>query len=104
MKLSEKIYVRTIALLVILIIAMLVVAVAFAVAGECDKNATKTETVVEHSQQRFQRVIKDDNSALIVYVDTETNVMYLIRSDGGGVCVMVGADGNPLLWDRGTTK
>ena len=56
MKLSEKIYVRTIALLVILIIAMLVVAVAFAVAGECDKNATKTETVVEHSQQRFQRV------------------------------------------------
>lgn len=41
MKLSEKIYVRTIALLVILIIAMLVVAVALAVAGECDKNATK---------------------------------------------------------------
>lgn len=45
MKFSEKIYVRTVALLVILIIAMLVVSVAFAVAGECDKNATKTETV-----------------------------------------------------------
>ena len=104
MKFSEKIYVRTVALLVILIIAMLVVSVAFAVAGECDKNATKTETVVEHSQQRFQRVIKDDNSALIVYVDTETNVMYLIRSDGGGACVMVDADGNPLLWDGGKTK
>jgi len=104
MKLSEKIYVRTVALLVILIIAMLVVSVAGAVAGECDKNATKTETVAEHSQQRFQRVIKDDNSALIVYVDTETNVLYLIRSDGGGACVMVDADGNPLLWDGGTTK
>lgn len=102
MKLSEKIYVRTLALLVILLIALLVV--EFVVAVECDKNATKTETVVEHSQQRFQRVIKDDNSALIVYVDTETNVMYLIRSDGGGACVMVDADGNPLLWDGGTTK
>lgn len=104
MKLSEKIYVSTVALLVILIIAMLVVSVALAVADECDKNATKAETVVEHSQQRFQRVIKDNYSVLRVYVDTETNVMYLIRSDGGGACVMVDADGNPLLWDGGTTK
>lgn len=102
MKLSEKIYVRTLALLVILLIALLVV--EFVVAVECDKNATKTETVVEHSQQRFQRVIKDDNSALIVYVDTETNVMYLIRSIYGGACVMVDAEGKPLLWDGGATK
>lgn len=103
MKLSEKIYVRTVALLVILIIAMLVVSVALAVESECDKNATKTEIVVEHSQQRFQRVIKDNYSALRVYVDTETNVMYLIRSDGGGACVMVDAEGKPLLWDGGAT-
>lgn len=103
MKLSDKFYVRTVALLVILIIAMLVVSVAFAVAGECDKNATKTETVVEHSQQRFQRVIRDEGSPFIVYVDTETNVMYAVRSSAGGVCVMVDADGNPLLWDGGAT-
>lgn len=102
MNLSEKIYEGTLILLVILLIALLMV--AFVVAGECDKNATKTETVVEHSQQRFQRVIKDDNSALIVYVDTETNVMYLIRSIYGGACVMVDAEGKPLLWDGGTTK
>lgn len=102
MKLSEKIYEGTLILLVILLIALLMV--AFVVAGECDKNATKTETVAEHSQQRFQRVIKDDNSALIVYVDTETNVMYLIRSIYGGSCVMVDAEGKPLLWDGGTTK
>ena len=100
MKFSEKIYVRTVALLVILLIALLVVAVA----GECDKNATKTETVVEHSQQRFQRVIKDNYSDLIVYVDTETNVMYLRRLGDGGICVMVDAEGKPLLWDGGTTK
>lgn len=103
MKLSEKIYVRTVALLVILIIAMLVVAVAFAVEGECDKNATKTETVVEHSQQRFQRVIRDEGSPFNVYVDTETHVMYL-NSNYGGSCVMVDAEGKPLLWDGGTTK
>jgi hypothetical protein len=104
MKLSDNIYVRTLSLLVILIIAMLVVSVAFAVAGECDKNATKTETVVEHSQQRFQRVIKDNYSSLIVYVDTETNVMYLQRLGDGGICVMVDAEGKPLLWDGGATK
>ena len=73
-------------------------------AGECDKNATKTETVVEHSQQRFQRVIKDKYADLIVYVDTETNVMYLILSEYGGICVMVDAEGKPLLWDGGATK
>lgn len=104
MKLSEKIYKGTLILLVILIIAMLVVSVALAVADECDKNATKTETVVEHSQQRFQRVIKDDKSSLTVYVDTETNVMYLRRIGDGGICVMVDAEGKPLLWDGGTTK
>jgi hypothetical protein len=83
---------------------MLVVEVALAVEGECEKNTTKTETVVEHSQQRFQRVIKDNYSALIVYVDTETNVMYLRRIGDGGICVMVDAEGKPLLWDGGTTK
>lgn len=101
MNLSEKFFARTLSLLVILLIALLVV--AFVVEVECDKNATKTETVVEHSQQRFQRVIKADNSALTVYVDTETNVMYLI-SNYGGACVMVDAEGKPLLWDGGTTK
>ena len=102
MKLSEKIYEGTLILLVILLIALLIVAAV--VAGECDKNATKTETVVEHSQQRFQRVIKDNYSALIVYVDTETNVMYLRRIGDGGICVMVDAEGKPLLWDGGATK
>lgn len=101
MKLSEKFFARTLSLLVILLIALLVV--EFVVAGECDKNATKTEIVVEHSQQRFQRVIKDNYSALRVYVDTETNVMYLI-SNYGGACVMVDAEGKPLLWNGRATK
>ena len=98
MKPSDKIYGLTLVLLVILIIAMLVVMVAFAVVGECDQNATKTETVVEHSQPHFQRVIRDEGSPLNVYVDTDTNVMYAVRSSAGGICVMVDADGKPLLW------
>ena len=102
MNLSEKFFARTLSLLVMLLIALLVV--EFVVAGECDKSATKTETVVEHSQQRFQRVIKDNYSDLIVYVDTETNVMYLRRIGDGGICGMGDAEGKPLLWDGGTTK
>lgn len=87
MKLSEKFFARTLSLLVILLIALLVV--EFVVAGECDKNATKTETVVEHSQQRFQRVIKDKYADLIVYVDTETNVIWsgCRRTENGCCCV-----------------
>ena len=67
------------------------------------KSVSKTENVVEHSQQRFQRVILDEGSPFIVYVDTETNVMYAVRSSAGGVCVMVDAEGKPLLWDGGAT-
>lgn len=68
------------------------------------KSVSKTEVAVNTPQQRFQRVIRDEGSPINVYVDTETNVMYLIRNSAGGICVMVDADGNPLLWDGGKTK
>lgn len=102
MKLSDKIFAATCVLLVVLLIALLAVCVATAV-DSC-KSVSKTATVVEYSQQRFQRVIRDEGSPINVYVDTETNVMYAVRSSAGGICVMVDADGKPLLWDGGTTK
>ena len=36
-----------------------------------------------------------------IYVDRETNVMYLFRNGGyqGGITVMLGADGKPLLYE-----
>lgn len=102
MKLSGKISAATCVLLVMLLIALLGVGVATAV--DSYKSVSKTAVIESNDHPRFQRVIKDNYSALRVYVDTETNVMYLIRSDGGGACVMVDADGNPLLWDGGTTK
>lgn len=101
MKLSDKIFSVTCVLLLVLLIALLAFCVATAV--DSYKSVSKTATVVEYSQQRFQRVIRDEGSPFIVYVDTETNVMYAVRSSAGGVCVMVDAEGKPLLWDGGAT-
>lgn len=102
MKLSDKIFAATCVLLVVLLIALLAVCVATAV--DSYKSVSKTAVVESNDHPRFRRVIKDNYSTLRVYVDTETNVMYLIRSDGGGACVMVDADGKPLLWDGGKTQ
>lgn len=102
MKTSDKIFAAACVLLVVLLIALLAVSVATEV--DSYKSVSNTATVVEYSQQRFQRVIRDEGSPINVYVDTETNVMYAVRSSAGGICVMVDADGNPLLWDGGTTK
>lgn len=101
MKLSDKIFSVTCVLLLVLLIALLAFCVATAV--DSYKSVSKTATVVEYSQQRFQRVIRDEGSPFIVYVDTETNVMYAVRNSAGGVCVMVDAEGKPLLWDGGAT-
>lgn len=104
MKLSDKIFAATCVFLMVLLIALIAFRVATAV--DSYRSVSKTATVVEYSQQRFQRVIRDEGSPINVYVDTETNVMYAVRSSGsaGGICVMVDAVGNPLLWDGGTTK
>lgn len=93
------------AVVLISLALMLVVGMVLTVWTAIDgcKSVSKTEIVVEPIQQRFQRVIRDEGSPINVYVDTETNVMYAVRSSAGGICVMVDADGNPLLWDGGAT-
>lgn len=100
MKLSDKIFTATCVLLMVLLIAVLAVCVATAV--DSYKSVSKTAVVESNDHPRFQRVIKDNYSIFRVYVDTETNVMYLI-SNYGGACVMVDAEGKPLLWDGGAT-
>lgn len=102
MKTSDKIFSATCVLLVVLLIALIAFRVATAV--DSYKSVSKTAVVESNDHPRFQRVIKDNYSTLRVYVDTETNVMYLILSEYGGICVMVDVDGKPLLWDGGTTK
>jgi hypothetical protein len=41
-----------------------------------------------------------------IFVDTETNVMYLYEGlgYGGGLTVMFDKDGKPLLWEGGDTE
>lgn len=100
MKFSEKLCAITCILLVILVAIGIAIPIVMSLESY---TASKVEAVKDNEQPRFRRAIKDNYSTLRVYVDTETNVMYLIRSDGGGVCVMVDAEGKPLLWDGGAT-
>lgn len=102
MKASDKFFSAAVVILVVLLIAMIEVAVATAV--DSYKSVSKAEVVVNPIQQRFQAVMTDTQSGLRVFADTETNVMYLSRYSAGGICVMVDADGNPLLWDGGKTQ
>lgn len=101
MKFSEKLCAITCILLVILVAIGIAIPIVMSLESY---TASKVEAVKDNEQPRLRRVIKDNYSTLRVYVDTETNVMYLILSDYGGICVMVDVDGKPLLWDGGTTK
>ena len=50
---------------------------------------------------RFQKVYKEGfSSGLEILVDTETGVQYLYRFSGygGGLTVLLGQDGKPLLY------
>lgn len=41
----------------------------------------------------------DRDPLYTIYVDTRTGVQYL-RTYNGGVCVMVDAEGQPLIWEE----
>lgn len=106
MKTSSKIFNTCFISLCIMLLLLAVAGnvLVFRAAIDGYKSVSKTEVAVNTPQQRFQRVIRDEGSPINVYVDTETNVMYLQRLGDGGACVMVDAEGKPLLWDGGTTK
>ena len=95
MKFSEKLCAITCILLVILVAIGIAIPIVMSLESY---TASKVEAVKDNEQPRFRRVIKDKDSVLSVYIDTDTNVMYAVRSSTGGVCVMVDVDGNPLLW------
>ena len=52
---------------------------------------------VEASNHRMRTL--DGNLMYEIYVDNLTGVQYL-RTYKGGVCVMVDAEGKPLIWDE----
>ena len=60
-----------------------------------------TQHKTEKNQQEENRLmVIDDSMSYRIYVDKETMVMYLRTKQGYGeaLCVMVDADGKPLLW------
>lgn len=60
-----------------------------------------TQHETEKNQQEENRLMVIDASmSYRIYVDKETMVMYLRTKQGYGeaLCVMVDADGKPLLW------
>ncbi|MBC8546182.1 hypothetical protein H8711_04430 [Clostridiaceae bacterium NSJ-31] len=57
-------------------------------------------------EKRFERIYKQSTNfggEVQILVDRETGVQYLFRVDGygGGMTVLVGPDGNPLLYRGG---
>lgn len=57
--------------------------------------------IVEDVETGERFVVVVTQGANTVYADTETGVMYYFHKSGygGGMTVMVDADGNPLIWD-----
>ena len=47
---------------------------------------------------RVQTLLVDNGIRVTIVYDVETNVMYMI-SRGGGVCMLVDAEGNPRLYN-----
>ena len=68
-------------------IIMLIVVLTVAICG-----CTKTEA----SNHRIWTL--DGNLMYGIYVDNLTGVQYL-RTSYGGICVMVDAEGKPLIWE-----
>ena len=68
-------------------IIMLIVVLTVAICG-CNK--------AEASNHRMRSL--DGNLMYEIYVDDLTGVQYL-RTSYGGICVMVDAEGKPLIWE-----
>lgn len=72
----------------------IILALAISLSG-CSGGNSNTEY---ENTRRFRKVY--DEFPDIIYVDSETNVMYFWHSGGssGGLTVMVNENGQPLTW------
>lgn len=75
---------------------LLVLVMAVAMLAGC-----ASTPIVEDVQTDARFVVVVMQGSNVVYADTETGVMYYFHKGGygGGMSVMVDADGNPLIWD-----
>ncbi len=51
------------------------------------------------SEKRFEKIYSQSMGSMEIWVDKETGVNYLYRQSGysGGLTVLVGRDGNPVI-------
>lgn len=84
-------------------IAILAVITASFLLTACECEQHETERAQQGAEARL--IVVDDSMTYRIYVDKETKVMYLRTKQGYGeaLCVMVDANGKPLLW-RGETN
>lgn len=80
--------------------AMKKLAIVFAILCVFMAGCTPQADGYQSGTDRFKIAIYEENNT--VYVDTETGVMYFFHKSGygGGMSVMVDADGNPLIWEE----
>lgn len=76
---------------------LLVIVILLAFIG-CSESESEPYDI--NTTDRFIRVYGDFNNA--IYVDKETNVLYLWHCGGysGGLSVMLDENGKPLLWEE----
>lgn len=82
--------------------AVLAAVIACAILAGC--GAVEVYAAKEENRARFVVLDSewiDTNSYAKIVVDKETGVMYFMLdiSRGGGITVMVDADGKPLIWE-----
>lgn len=70
----------------------------------CSCSKTNNENVESEDSNRFFVIEmfedeKGDTYPMKIWVDKETRVQYMYNINQGGICVMVDADGKPLLYD-----
>ena len=77
-------------------IAILAVITASFLLTACEPHLT--EKAPQGAEARL--IVVDDSMSYRIYADKETKVMYLRTKEGYGeaLCVMVDANGKPLLW------
>lgn len=94
---------RTGNIMAIIVIIAIVLIFSCMLLTSCDKNANNQDDKLE----RFYVIpmygvdSKDNTSTypLKIYVDKETKVQYIYNRYQGGMCVLVDAEGKPLLYE-----
>ena len=90
-------------IMAIIVIIAIVLTCSCMFLTSCDKDANNKDDRYDRFYiiPMYASDSKDNTSTypLRIYVDKETKVQYIYNTYEGGMCVLVDADGKPLLYD-----